>query len=172
MNGRPRFKVQDIGYWAKRYEYNQDSFDLADRRQPVRNRGYLTMDDLRAVLQWKSPRAAWHIEKNEANFVRQITGFSLNTSNERARVEALTLLDGVQYPVASVILHFFHKGRYPIIDYRALWSLSHEVPSQYGFEFWFKYVEDCREIGQVAGVDMRTVDMALWQYSKENQPPV
>jgi hypothetical protein len=74
--------------------------------------------------------------------------------------------------MASVILHWCHADRYPIIDYRALWSLSVEQqPAFYTFDFWWSYVVCCRQLAEEAGVDMRTLDRALWQYSKENQPP-
>jgi hypothetical protein len=39
----------------------------------------------------------------------------------------------------------------------------------YDFDLWWCYVCTCREIAAQAGVDMRTLDRALWQYSKENQ---
>jgi hypothetical protein len=68
-----------------------------------------------------------------------------------------------------VILHFFHRDPYPIIDFRALWSVSLPVPVQYGFDFWWPYVQFCRDLSDRTGLDMRTLDRALWQYSKENQ---
>ena len=34
---------------------------------------------------------------------------TLNEKEERLRIEILTLLDGVGWPTASVILHFYHK---------------------------------------------------------------
>lgn len=92
--------------------------------------------------------------------------------SERLRIEALTLLDGIGWPSASVILHFFHKQKYPILDYRALWSVSLEVPYRYIFEFWWAYVIYCRDLAKNAKVTMRTLDRALWQYSKENQKAV
>jgi hypothetical protein len=53
---------------------------------------------------------------------------------------------------------------------RALWSLGFETPpSYYSFEFWQRYVAHCRELATTAGVDMRTLDRALWQYSAEHQ---
>jgi hypothetical protein len=82
----------------------------------------------------------------------------------------LTLLDGVLWPIASVILHLFHKDRYPILDYRALWSTSTKVPLHYDFAFWKKYFIFTRGIAARTGLDMRTIDRALWQHSKENQP--
>ena len=75
----------------------------------------------------------------------------------------------MSWPTASVILHLFHRDPYPILDYRALWSVSLEVPGQYTFSFWWSYVEFCRSLAASAELDMRTLDRALWQFSKENQ---
>jgi hypothetical protein len=82
----------------------------------------------------------------------------------------LTLLQGVEWPTASVLLHFGHRDLYPILDYRALWSLQVEPPKAgYDFEFWREYTKSCRELARQAELDMRTLDRALWQYSRENQ---
>ena len=72
-------------------------------------------------------------------------------------------------PARSVVLHFFHNDPYPILDFRALWSISLDVPSQYDFDFWWNYVEYCRALSTESHLDMRQLDRALWQYSKENQ---
>ena len=109
------------------------------------------------------------INKNSEDFVKEVSAFSFNTHDERAKIEALTLLDGVQWPTASVILHLFYPDPYPLLDFRALWSVGLKVPSQYEFSFWWPYVEFCRETAARNGVDMRTLDRALWQFSKEKQ---
>ena len=110
---------------------------------------------------------AGYMERNTARYVREVTSIALRAASERLRIETLTLLDGVSWPTASVILHFFHRSRYPILDFRALWSVRLETPSQYGFEFWWSYVRYCRVVASEHHVDMRTLDRALWQYSKE-----
>ncbi len=72
--------------------------------------------------------------------------------------------------MASVILHFFHSEPYPILDYRALWSLGIDEPPYYKYDFWWGYVRICRDLAEANAVCMRTLDKAMWQYSKENQP--
>jgi hypothetical protein len=37
--------------------------------------------------------------------------------------------------------------------------------------FYLAYLTVCRRIASTAGVDLRTLERALWQYSKENQKP-
>lgn len=62
--------------------------------------------------------------------LRRLLRFLFQRSIERARIESLTILDGVSWPTVSAILHLFHKDPNPILDYRALWSVGVEVPSQ------------------------------------------
>ena len=95
---------------------------------------------------------------------------ALATSEERLRIGVLTLLEGVELPTASVLLHLAHPDPYPILDVRAIWSLGiDKQPSYYPFEFWMAYTEACRALAREAGVSMRTLDRALWQYSSEMQ---
>jgi hypothetical protein len=81
----------------------------------------------------------------------------------------LQILKGVSWPVASVILHFGKKDLYPILDYRALWSVGIKKPNVYNFELWISYVKYCRKLAKELNISMRTLDKALWQYSKERQ---
>ena len=163
-----RFSVTEIEYWAGQYNDRQDA-DLANLQLRVRQCGFLTLDQLRVLGRWKSPRSAGHIQNNDDDYVRTVTGFAFQTTNERARIESLTLLDGVSWPTASVILHFFHVEKYPILDFRALWSVGATVPPRYTFQFWWRYVEFCRELADRTGRGMRALDRALWAYSKANQ---
>jgi hypothetical protein len=73
----------------------------------------------------------------------------------------LTVLEGVQYPVASVILHFCHRDSYPILDYRALWSLGIEAPACYTFDFRWACVTTCRELAEATGLSRRALDRGL-----------
>jgi hypothetical protein len=81
----------------------------------------------------------------------------------------LTLLDGVDLPTASVILHFAHTDPYPILDYRALWAIGAGVKPPYTFKIWKPYVTFTRATAQRLNVSMRELDRALWQFSKERQ---
>jgi hypothetical protein len=103
--------------------------------------------------------------------VRELTAIAFSTSNERLRIEVLTLLNGVSWPLASTILHFGVSADYPILDVRALWSLGVRVRQhQYDYELWRNYVQYCRALTAETGVSVRTLDKALWQYAKVYQP--
>ncbi len=169
MKAKLRFRLADLGTIADRYEYPISDADLMEMKPEILQMGYLTKAELQKIAYWKAPRSAGHTKKNDEDYVAEMTRFAFAAECERARIQSLTLLDGVSWPMASVILHLFHRDPYPILDFRALWSVSLGMPTQYSFGFWWKYVEFCREIAQKAAVDMRTLDRALWQYSKENQ---
>lgn len=167
---RLRFDQNQIHHFADAYSYPREEVALIEMAQKVRLVGSLTKAQLQIIARWKSPRSAGRIANNSEEYIHEITSFALGALEERSRIEALTLLDGVSWPTASVILHLFHIEKYPILDYRALWSVCTEVPSHYSFELWFQYVTFCRSVSECANVDMRTLDRALWQYSKLYQP--
>ena len=164
-----KFDVSDINLYSNRYSYQMSEKDIIALRPSIQKRGHLTKVGLYRVAYWKAPRSSGHVRKNTDDYITEISNFAFSTTCERAKIETLTNLDGVNWPTASVILHLFDMGRYPIIDFRALWSISVDVPAQYKFEFWWEYVEFCRLIADKASVSMRTLDRALWQYSKENR---
>lgn len=165
-----RFPLTDVARWAELYAYDRPETDLLAQRDLVQRSGRLSKPLLHQVARWKSPRRAGNVLDNADSFVEEISAFAFAAQDERARIESLTLLDGVSWPTASVVLHLFHRDPYPILDFRALWSLSADVPQQYGFPFWWAYVEECRSLRKKCSSDMRTLDRALWQYSKLHQP--
>src|SRR5262249_56622933 len=87
--------------------------DLFALRPTIQARGYLTKDDLEAVRQWKWPPSKGRSSKADPAFVEAATGVALSTPNEQLRIEGLMLIDCVGWPVASVVLPFFHTDRYP-----------------------------------------------------------
>ena len=55
---------------------------------------------------------------------------------------------------------------YPILDYRALEALGIKRHVN-TISFWSAYVAACRALDDETGFGMRTIDRALWQWSKE-----
>lgn len=181
MDARPpafsvRFPTNDAVFWSQRYMKTaseralrlerQILEEIAPRAEKAR---YLTKPDLLQICAWKSPRPLKFCKKNSNDFVEGVTRVALTTKNEQLRIESLTLLRGVEWPVASAILHVANRDPYPILDWRALWSLRVKVPTPYDFHFWESYTGYCRKLAKRCGVTMRDLDRALWQYSKDNQ---
>lgn len=165
---RLRFRPRRIEELAGRYAYEND-LRILDIGRAACEAGEFSFEGFLALCEWKSPRTKSHCRKNTPGEVAEVTRLALSTSSERLRIQALRCLHGVDWPTASALLHFAHADPYPILDVRALWSLGFDKRPACSFDFWWRYVQQCRELSHRHNVDMRTLDRALWQYSKEQQ---
>lgn len=165
-----RFPVADIPQWSARYSYEgSDTRFMSEVRRSVRARGYLTPSEFRDICYWKSPRTQPRCRENTAEDVRVLSQAAFGTRDEALKMDLLRRLCGVDWPTASTLLHFCDVRPYPILDYRALWSLGYSSPPRYTTPFWLSYVAYVRHLARRNGHSMRVVDRALWQYSKERQ---
>lgn len=116
---------------------------------------------------WKTVRSRPKVAANTEAAIADATGRALAAGDEATRIAALLELEGVGVPTASTLLYFAFPHDYPILDVRALESLGVKPRSTYPVSFWLEYLSVCRELSRRAGVSLRTLDKALWQYSKE-----
>ena len=166
-----RFPIEDVGKWADRYAYRAADKHVIDEIGPaVRERGHFLREEFLETYRWKTERTRGRAEGYSDAAIADVTGVAFRQEREQLRIDLLCALDGVDYPVASVLLHVGLSLEYPIIDYRALWSLGSGQPGYYSFDFWWAYVETCRHLAADAGVSVRELDKALWAYSEANQP--
>lgn len=163
-----RFDRSKIAHWASRYSYRTDHQFETEIGPRSKAQGYYVRDDFVALCRWKAHRAERHFIQNRDTDVRVVTKLALATDDERLRISVLMALHGVNWLIASVLLHFAGRDRFPILDVRALWSLSVER-SCYSFDFWWDYTQFCRTLADDAGVTMRVLDRVLWQFNKEHQ---
>jgi hypothetical protein len=164
-----RFPPEQIPRWAARYSFAGEPEIVEIIAPEARKRGFLEHEELCRLARWKSPRSKSRVAGNDPQLVHEVTHTALAANREEIRIGLLLVLDGVGWPTASVILHLCSHEDYPILDFRALWSLRCNVPSQYTFPFWSEYTRYLRQLKQATGFGMRTIDRALWQYSKERQ---
>jgi hypothetical protein len=166
-----QFDPESISALAKAYRYGSAvERDLETKIETVispgvRERGYFTREEFLDICRWKTARSKSRCEGNDEGFIIEATRAALSATQEELRIGILRLLGGVEWPTASVLLHFGHKDRYPILDFRALQSLGIPKPPPYDFEFWWSYVEACRRLA--GNHSMREFDRALWEYSKQ-----
>ncbi len=163
-----RVPVSELRSLAARYSYKGEDRIIGEVVPRIRVAGCLSTADLVELGTWKSPRIRSRVASNSDELTTEATRVALSTNSEELRIKVLLALFGVGWPVASVILHLCHCEDYPILDFRALWSLQTPVPKQYTFEFWNAYTACCRRLAQKHSLSMRDLDRALWQYSKEN----
>ena len=167
-----QFPDSELRTWAGRYDYAPpDDLEVTPEKagQYMQRNRQLSKPLFVELCRWKTQRNTQHYQGNGAAFIQEVTHVALTSPSERLRIEVLRLLDGVQWPVGSVILHFGHHDPYPILDRRAFWSLGFDEPPRYDFEVWEAYVHFCRSTARKHGISIRELDKALWKYSKENQ---
>src|SRR5262245_34756221 len=138
-----RFPIDRIQELSDRYvaELRPRDRELTDQiTQTVfpsyKQRGWLTKTEFLKVCEWKTPSSKSGCAANDASLIQEISALARTTASEQLRIQAWTILAGVGWPTGSVFLHFAFPGRYPILDFRALWSVSTEKPAQYSFFFW------------------------------------
>lgn len=169
------FSRKKIIEYSKKYDtkYKGSFDDLIERelKNWFLNHKYLDRKHFIKLGLWKSkrPKKSYESKENDDLMVKEITKFALATKSEKARIKSLMVLKGASWPVASVILHFAFPNKYPILDFRVIWSIRWNQPKYYNFDFWEKYVRKLRKIAGKYKVSLRILDKALWYYSKENQ---
>jgi len=157
--------------YDRKYLNTEDHTIEENLKRKLESSNYITRNQFNEIGLWKSkrPKREYCSPENTEDFVKEVTGIAFDSKNERLKIEILQLLQGCSYPLASVILHFKYPDLYPILDFRALWSLGIERPKNYDFKFWWDYTSKIRQIAKENNVSVRELDKALWYYSKENQ---
>ncbi len=166
----PTFKLQfpagEIEALASRFGYADDARLLA-AGAAASARGHYTREEFIEVCAWKTTRSRSKVASNPETAVAEATGKAFATTDEATRMGALLELEGVGVPTASTLLYVAFPDDYPILDVRALESLGVKPRSQYPVSFWLQYLTACRELASSRDVSIRTLDKALWRYSKE-----
>lgn len=160
----------ELRQYQVRYPFAPES--KLDQLREVRIKlGFLTLDQLCEICEWRSSRRAALARMNSPALVREITAFAFAAKCEESRIGALTILRGIGFPAASVILHFCVDQTYPILGVHTLWSLGiKKPPMPYTIDFWIEYVDFCRRLAAQYGLTVRELDQALWQFSAEHPP--
>ena len=161
-----QFSPEEIAALADRFPETSDSRTLLVGAA-VRARGHYTRDEFVEVCAWKTPRSRPRVAANTEAAVIDATSRALATADEATRFAAMLELHGVGAPTASTLLYVAFPDDYPILDVRALESLGVTNRSSYPISFWLEYLEACRTLARRNGVSIRTLDKALWQFSKE-----
>lgn len=173
--------LDHAGRYMKLRSYEGDTNCEADARiastiGAARQRGYMTHDDLRATARWKIPprylgQVTSRIDENShsPDEVAEISRVSFDATTQRLRVGALLTLSGVNWPMASTILHYAFQDEYPIVDQRVLRTTDwrYKNPEDFNLKRWIDFTESCKYERERFDVTMRNLDRALWIYDKE-----
>jgi len=170
-----QFASSQISRLATDYRYGTPVQARLERRiiekiaPAAKARGCFTRDEFILMCRWKTRgRSAPLVESNPSADIEEATRIALSATTEVVRIGVLRALSGIDWPSASVFLHFGHVEPYPILDFRTLEALGIARDSvHYTFGLWSEYVAYCRRLATQAGVSMRELDRAMWQWSNE-----
>jgi hypothetical protein len=173
MNSRNfvlQFDPSEIPRLAQRYGYQQDDEAFAAGRKIVA--GDYSRETLKVIVRWKSARKIAFIDDNtDAEIAKALRFVCDIRTTEKSAVETLDRLHGVGVPMATAILTMINPEKYTVIDVRALESLGlSKWDGSAGF--YIDYLQACRALAFKYKVTLRTLDRALWQWSKENNGQV
>jgi len=139
-----------------------------EKEMPVaRRQGFLNKPIFVRLARWKSVRQTPNYESNDEASIRNLTLRAFAATDERTAILALTKLRGVALRTATAILHWMRPDFYPILDFRVVGALGRPEPLSYeDIEFYSQIANEIRAIAKRHGLDLRTVDRALWAWQK------
>lgn len=140
----------------------------------IKNRGYLTKEELLEIVRWKSARAIRKAEVNSDEVVEKITKFAFSIDNEEVKIRVLTSLNGVSIPMASSILTIPFPESYGVIDIRGWQTLYILKLVNYSKEVfnerdWLLYLKTIRDLGKKVNLTPREIDKAIFMYDRLNR---
>jgi hypothetical protein len=168
----PTLKGLANDYWETSSDKDKrEEKEAFDAGHAIRN-GDRSLETLKKIVHWKSPRVVHHLETNDHGKIKTALDVAVDHADTLKALKELQELKGVAIPVASAILTAIHPDRYTIIDFRALEALDH---FEHDEEFYIAYLQFCKELSLRADISeqvdcpgaskLRTLDRALWQWS-------
>jgi hypothetical protein len=162
-----QFDQSEITGLAARYGPEQDD-EAFEAGSNIRDGNY-SRENLKVIVRWKSARKIAFIDDNTDVEIARALRFATDPrTSEKSAVETLDKLHGVGVPMASAILTTVHPDKYTVIDVRALEALGVTNWPNDSIDYYVSYLRRCRELAHTHRVDLRTLDRALWQWSKEH----
>ena len=130
-------------------------------------RGYMTREELLALVEWRYPEGANNCHRNSEVRVQQQSQLAFESTDARSAIASLMKLQGVAWTLASLVLHFAHVDPYPVFDTHGLdaFNIDHYEPRT--LSLWTRYIDACRAICDECDLTMRELERAFWQFAQE-----
>jgi hypothetical protein len=167
----------DFLMWSRKYD---KSFGWQAQRErelgaKFRKAKALTCNDLTQVVEWKfkdepekKTRTLPLVARNDEATINRLSSqaLSIPSCEDAYRMNCLTLLEGINPVLASVILTFFDPKQYAILD-AAVWKalLGNPPPNLLTTQNYLKLVEAIRKTAAKQNLDVRVIDKALYKKS-------
>jgi len=139
----------------------------------IRKEKEIGKETLYEIVRWKFSSLPGRIkrtfnllEETSDEIIRRTTRKALsdNLLEDEKRIKELRKIKGIGISLASVILTFCDPERYCIYDIHVVRELYGKEP-KYMFtnnKYYFKLLQDLRDLGQKTGLNVRTIEKALF----------
>jgi len=167
----------DFLMWSRKYD---KSFGWQAQRErelgaKFRKAKALTCSDLMQVVEWKfkdepekKTRTLPLVARNNEATINRLSSqaLSIPSCEDAYRMNCLTLLEGINPVLASVILTFFDPKQYSILD-AAVWKplLGNPPPNLLTTQNYLKLLAAIRKTAAKQNLDVRAIDKALYKKS-------
>jgi hypothetical protein len=163
---------EDVAHWAERYcelcsaRERGAEIEIERRMPEARRRGVLEQDLFLRIGLWKTPRQRKNLLSNTSDEIARATRAAFELPARRA-IKALKELHGVALRMAVAMLHWMRPAEFPMLDFRVVESMGWLQPRDYeDLDFYERFSGEVQAHARRLGVDLRTLDRALWAMSK------
>ena len=155
-------------YWTLISANEREEEQAFEKELPAfRRRMELDKEMFVRIARWKSVRKTPNYLANSEADVRSASRAAFVADSDPDALEALTRLNGVAVRTAPALLQWMMPHRYPILDVRVLGALGEHEPANYEIpKFYVRIADRIRHHADELGVDLRTLDRALWSWDK------
>lgn len=159
-------------YWKESGERERELETAAYEAGAAIRGGEYTLNNLEAIVRWKSERMVHYLIGNSSESIRGALAVAASpkASAEEA-VNALVCLRGVDISIASAIMSAIYPERYAVLDYRSLEALGH---ARHDVRFYTEYNEALKHLAECGIVKsqnslpgptpLHALERALWQW--------
>lgn len=121
------------------------------------------------IARWKSNRNNRHYEANsDADVLRAVDQAFTCKSDAKGAIRALDELRGVALRTATALLHWIMPTEYIVLDFRIVEALGLDQPKGWeSVKFYERIARNVMDRAHRLSVDLRTLDRALWAWSKK-----
>jgi thermostable 8-oxoguanine DNA glycosylase len=170
--------VELVRQWSRAYDDvnrgTRDEFEenaILDWISRQHEPKYLNKEYFVRLGRWKTPRYHDTRKANQEKTIIQVTRLAYRMQGDLNKLQILRSLRGVGIAVASTILYFLEPDRYAIFDYHVRNALNKKHCWDRGKDdnterAWLEYVDVMRKLAAQIGVDLRTLEKALFAYDK------
>jgi len=167
---------QDILLWKNKYDQEEDLYnkeDEVEQRKKFAKNGFMEKNDLLRIVKWKfqgrlegrQKRILRRLKNVNDSFIAEVSGLAFRRKDDTERVRLLCCIDGVGLAVSSVVLAFYARANYRVLDIHAWRGLFGEEPNDLfsNIQRYIDFLKELRNISSQTELPCRDIEKAIFK---------